>query len=183
MPESRGSLVKLSSKEPGEAEPPPFDRVRVVSRMWLGDQPGPLLGWAPKERVGPSGIPWAAHKVAVVWGGRFPVCVVPCRGRKPLGDPKLDRPSLDGEELQLRPASRRRVEAAVRSLSVAILRSGPLTTEIRTADDAVVLWESAVRLRVDGDAPPSVLSLAIALWAADQLRGVWSVWAHLANGI
>lgn len=160
----------------------PPEGVRLVSQAWLGSAPGPLVGFGPANRIGATGLPWASRRVTVVWGWHFPTCVLPCRGRKPMGVDALDLPRLGEDPIDLHEASRKRLEVRAGATSVAVVRCGRVAICIEN-EGVPIFRETTTKALIDANAGPAVISLTVALRAADQTRSVWSIGRHLLNGI
>jgi hypothetical protein len=96
----------------------------------------------------------------------------------------FDSPSLDGREVSVTEMSNRRAEVQAPQLSqLTIERAGVLTVEVRTDAGTLLLRETSSHLLIARDCGPEATALIVCLWAADQLRSVWSIWRHLLNGI
>jgi hypothetical protein len=54
------------------------------------------------------------------------VCILPCLGRKPLGDPDLETPRLADEPIDLERTSRKRLKVRAGEFSLAVVRCGRL---------------------------------------------------------
>ena len=175
-------LVKFVIKPAGESDQVPPDGVRLVSQAWLESSPGPLIGFAPANRIGAGGLPWASRRVTVVWGWHFPTCILPCRGRKPVGMEALHHRRLGDDPVVLTEMSRKRLDVRAGPTSLAVVRCGRLAVGAEN-EGVLVFREGTTRSVIDSAASPEVISLTVALWASDQMRGVWSIGRHLLNGI
>lgn len=176
-------MVAFTVKPAGQTDQEIPARVRLVGHVRVGDGPGPLIGFAPSEKLNGGGLPYVSRRVAVVWGWQFPTCVLPRRGAKPLGDSELDRQRLGDDPIALTKVSKRRLEASAGDVNFAVERDGWLSVHIVDNTGEPVLVEKTTKAIIDGSRSPDEISLAIGLWAADQTRAVWPIGRHLLNGI
>lgn len=177
------NLVTLSIEPITRSDQDTPEGVRLVSQARFGSNPGPLIGFAPGDRLNGDGFPYISRRVTVVWGWHFPTCVLPRLGASPVGDPELDRARLGDDPITLSKVSRRRLEASAGPVALAVERCGRLRVCIDDVHGRPVLREGITKAQIVTSAPPAVLSLAVGLWAADQQRAVWSIGRHLVNGI
>lgn len=102
-------MIAFTVKPVGQTDLEVPARVQLVGQVRIGDGPGPLIGFAPRDKLNGGGLPYVSRRVAVVWGWHFPTCVLPRLGAKPLGDPELDGQRVGENPVTLTKVSRRRL--------------------------------------------------------------------------
>jgi hypothetical protein len=100
-----------------------------------------------------------------------------------MGDPTVDTPRLGSSVLTLSELDGPRVEVATHDRRWSIARARQLAVTVVDGRGVALLVDTNRRTQVDINASHDDLKVAIALWAADQTRAVWSFWRHIVNAI